>query len=729
MSVIQQIQEKYAKLMAIIIAVALLTFVVMLAFENGGSLFRGSAGTVVGTVNGQEIGMNDFGKKIDQQEEGLKQQGYTGSIARQQAIELAWRGEVNRLLMASEIDELGMQIGKKELGDILYGPNPPQYLRQLFSDPKTGIYDARLAKSKIDETMRKAKPEQKAELNAYMHDLEFVRMNEKYNSLLSNSINYPKWYVQKQNDDNSQLSKISFVREVYTSIPDSTITISDKEVEDYVNEHKDQFKQDENRSIAYVAFSALPTATDSAATLKDVTDLKPEFDSTKEIENFLTKVGSTIKFTDDYYPKAQLQTANQQMSAGFKDTILTLPKGAVYGPYLDGGTYVLAKMVDSKILPDSVKCRHILLGTVDPQTQQPLMDDSTAHKLADSIALAIKNGANFDTLETRFTTDQASHREKGVMTFSSTQIQGEGFAPEFGQFILNEGKPGEKKVVHTQFGWHYIEILAHIKPEMHYQIAYLAKPIEASEETDANASNEATKFAATSRDQKSFDANAEKLKAKGINKLYEQNILPSAFQLPSLGVSRAFVKNIYAADLGDVLPPERVGESYVVAMVTEVNKKGTRSVKLARLMVEPILKNHKKAEIIGKKVASASTLEAAAQALGGKQIETADSIRFQGSQASSISFEPKVIGASFNPSNKGKISAPIEGLSGVYVIRVEDISATPIAGANVDEQRQQRIQQMQMQYQQMVMQSQQSPALVALQEAANIKDNRNKLNY
>jgi len=296
MSVIQQIQEKYAKLMAIIIAVALLTFVVMLAFENGGSLFRGSAGTVVGSVNGQEIGLNDFGKKIDQQEEGLKQQGYTGTAARQQAIELAWRGEVNRLLMASEINELGMQIGKKELGDILYGPNPPQYLRQLFSDPKTGIYDARLAKSKIDETMRKAKPEQKAELNAYMNDLEFVRMNEKYNSLLSNSINYPKWYIQKQNDDNSQLSKISFVREVYTSIPDSTITISDKEVEDYVNEHKDQFKQDENRSIAYVAFSALPTAKDSAATLTDITKLKPEFDSTKEIENFLTRAGSTIKF-------------------------------------------------------------------------------------------------------------------------------------------------------------------------------------------------------------------------------------------------------------------------------------------------------------------------------------------------------------------------------------------------------------------------------------------------
>ncbi|MEO5562983.1 MAG: peptidylprolyl isomerase [Chitinophagaceae bacterium] len=731
MSVIQQIQEKYAKLMAIIIAIALLTFVIMLAFENGGSLFRNN-GNVIGKVNGIEINHNEFRKKVDQHEEYLKSQGYNGSIVSQQAIESAWEGEVNRLLMASEIEKLGMQIGKRELGDILYGANPPQYLKQMFSDPKTGVYDARLAKSKIDESLKKGKADQRAELNAYIRDQEFVRMNEKYNALLGNSINFPKWFVEKQNADNSQLAKISFVREVYSSIPDSSIVISDKEIQDYVDAHKTdpQFKQEENRSIAYVSFSALPTAADTAAALKGVGELKPEFDSTADVESFVTRYGSAIKFTNDYFSKAQLQTANQQMGSSFKDTILTLPKNAVYGPYLEGGTYVLAKMVDTKVLPDTVKCRHILLGTMDPQTQQPLMDDSVAHRLADSISLAIKNGANFDTLETRFTTDAASHREKGVMTFSSTQIQGDNFAPEFAQFILFDGKPGDKKVVKTSFGWHYIEILNFIKPETHYQVAYMAKPIEASEETEANASNEANQFAGVSRDQKSFDLNAEKLRAKKINKLYEQNITPNSYQLPSLGVSRAFVKNIYAADLGDVLAPERVGENWVVAMVTEVNKKGVRGPKLARLMVEPILKNHKKAEQISKKIGNAASLEAAATALGGKQIETADSIRFQGAQASIISYEPKVIGAAFNPANKGKISAPIEGTSGVYVVRVDNISATAVGDANVSEQRKLRAQQVQMQNQQMLMQSQgQSPALNALREAASITDNRTKLNY
>ena len=159
----------------------------------------------------------------------------------------------------------------------------------------------------------------------------------------------------------------------------------------------------------------------------------------------------------------------------YNDSIAGLAKNAVFGPYLDGGNHVLAKMLDIKILPDSVKCRHILLGTKNPQTGQPIMDDSTAHRLADSIALAIRNGSNFDTLETKFSTDVAAHRDKGVMTFSSVDIQGDNFAKEFGQFILFDGKPGDKKVVKTYFGWHYIEILNFINPEPHYKVAYMAK--------------------------------------------------------------------------------------------------------------------------------------------------------------------------------------------------------------------------------------------------------------
>ena len=92
MSVIQKIQEKYAKLMAVIIAIALLTFVVMLAFENGGSLFQSGPSTTVGTINGKKINAIAFNKTIDQQEASMQQQGYpSGAATRQMAIENAWK--------------------------------------------------------------------------------------------------------------------------------------------------------------------------------------------------------------------------------------------------------------------------------------------------------------------------------------------------------------------------------------------------------------------------------------------------------------------------------------------------------------------------------------------------------------------------------------------------------------------------------------------------------------
>jgi peptidyl-prolyl cis-trans isomerase D len=410
MSVIQKIQEKYAKLMAVIIAVALLIFVVMLAFENGGSLFRGQE-NIVGTINGKKIDAPSFSKIIDQTEAGMEKQGYPpGAALRQQAIETAWNQELNRVVMTSELEKLGMQIGKKEIGDILYGANPPQDLKQQFTDEKTGLYNALMAKTQIDQMMKsKQTPvQQKEQFNQYISQLEFMRLNEKYNALLTNSTNYPKWLIEKQNADNSQLAKVSLVREFYTSIPDSVVKISDKEIEDFIGKHKDEYEQDENRSIAYVAFSALPTAADTAATRERLLALKPELDSTKDLQQFLESQG-VQNYYDGYINGSKIQIAA-------KDSIFKIPVGSVYGPYLDGGSYSLAKLVGVKSQPDTVNARHILISTMqrDPQTgqSQQVRDSATARKLIDSIQTAIRNGSSFDSL-VKLSEDQGKSNIRG----------------------------------------------------------------------------------------------------------------------------------------------------------------------------------------------------------------------------------------------------------------------------------------------------------------------------
>ena len=711
MSIIQDIRDKYAKVAVVAIALALIGFILTDYFKSNNRGGRGGGSKSLGSINGTTVNAEDFAKKVQQAEASMRQPGYPAAMITAQAVEQAWTQEINNILLTDEVDKLGMKIGKKELGDILYGPNMPADLKQQLTDENG--YDPARAKQRIDAMLKdkKTPQDQKDAFNGYVEQLKQQRLSEKYVSLLSNSTNYPRWFLEKQNADNSLIGKISVVREAYTSIADSTVKIDDKEIAEYINKHKDFFKQEESRSISFVTFNASPTAGDSLAVKNQLLLQKPEFDTTADAVAFLARNGVT-NFFDGYIGASQMQV-------GAKDTIQRLAKNQVYGPYLDGGSYVLAKLLDTKVLPDSVKCRHILLGTTD-RNGQPIMPDSIAKVKVDSIALAIKNGANFDTLETKYTTDQAAHADKGVMTFSSATIQGEGFAKEFGQFILFDGKPGDKKVVKTQFGWHYIEIISFIKPQTSYKVGYLSQEILPSAETDNKAQEEANIFFSDSKDQKAFDANFEKTqKPKGRQKGVGPNIKPNDAQVPGVGFSRQMVRSIYEAKLGEVLKPERVNDNYVVAVVTSVLEEGTKSPATARPEVEAVLIPKKKAAMLKQKIGKVTTLEAAAVALGGKQIEVMDSIRMN--STAKIGYEPKISGATFNPANKGKVvPEALDGQSGVYVIRVDSVGTTPIVGDITDQRKNLYLQTKQF------ISNPQAPAypLNALKNAATIKDKR-----
>lgn len=720
MSVIQKIRDKYARISVILISIAMIGFI-LIDYVSGRSsgLFSGGSANTIGKVNGKRINADEFQIRVKQQEDFEQQNpGQFGKRDLGQIVDAVWNQEIGQILLNSVVDKLGIQVGVKELNDLMFGANPPEDIKRLGTDPQTGIYNSALAIQQINAIKKRGTSEDKIRLNAFINQLEIQRLLEKYNSLLANSTNFPKWFLEKQNTDNSLLAKISLIRVPYTDtmFVDSTIHISDNEIADYIGKHKDEFKQKESRSIEYVAFNAAASAADTAAIKEQLTVLKPAFDTTSDEHTFLAANGSAIPYFDGYVPKSKMQVPN-------KEEITSLPKNAVFGPYLDGSSYVLAKMVDEKTLPDSVRCRHILIGTVDPQTGQPLMDDSTAHKRADSIAQAIKNGANFDTLETKYSTDIAAHKDKGVMTFSSVDIQGENFAKEFGQFILFDGKPGDKKVVKTSFGWHYIEILKFINPETQYKVAYMAKEIVPSTETDNNANNASTQFAGNSRDIKSFEANFEKeLQPKGINKFIANNIDPNAYSINGInGTDRQFIKKIYDAHLGEVIQSDGpIGDQYIVAVVTEINKEGTQSPAQARLRVEPVLRNRKKAELFKQKLGAITTLEAAAQKLN-RTIETIDSLRMEPGQSVPISgHDPKVIGAAFNQANNGKVvPQPLAGIYGLYVERVDSVTATAVENADVSVKQK-------MLYQNALQTARFSDPLAPLRNAANIKDYRSK---
>jgi peptidyl-prolyl cis-trans isomerase D len=714
MSVIQKIRDKYARWAVVAIALSLVGFIMMDAFAGKGSLFNTGRSNTLGKVNGTAINYTDFEKQMQIWGAGAPEEQRAG------LIQNLWDFDVNNIIVGDEAEKLGLTVTDKEMRDVLYGSNPPQFLAQIFTDRTSGKFDAITAQQQVNQVLKKGSPGQQ-DYDYITTNIDLAKqqkLSAKYLNLLTNSLYFPKWYLEKRNVDNSLLAKMSFVMVPFASIPDSTIKISDSEIKDFLKKHEDDYKREkETRSIEYVLFSTAPSASDSAAVRSDIEKLKPEFAAATDAAAFIRQ-NSNIPFDNAYHGKSAIQVPA-------KDSIFATPVGGVYGPYLDGGNYMLAKVVDVKSLPDSVKCRHILLGTVDPQTGQAIMPDSIAHAKADSIAGAIRNGASFDLLDSLYSTDQVAKQDKGVMTFSSTDIQSQNFAKEFGQFILFDGRPGDKKVVKTQFGWHYIEIMDFINVEPHYKVAYLAKPITPSQETDNQAHNLAAMFAGDSRDYKSFNDNFEKnLKPKGYVKQVAPDLDEMQFNLMGVnGSARQFIKKVFETDKGDIIGPEMLPESYVVAVVTDVTKPGLPGVASVRSMVEPLLRNKKKGETIVKNIGQVSSLEQVASKTG-QTVQTADSLRFNGGSA--FGYEPKVLGAVFNPANNGKlVTQPLVGTNGVYVIKVEGQSTTPVETANIDEQRKQ----LEMQMRQQLMQQMQygmNPVLDPLKKTAKIKDYRSK---
>ena len=701
MSVIQTIRDKYAALVIAIIALSLIGFILMDALV-GGSKGARSGGTVVGKVNGQKIDYNDFEKKVT-----LQQQMYGMQNAqRSQIITNLWQQTVEEITLDQEYEKLGLQFTGKELSDVLFGDNPPQWLKNEFSDKETGEYKVNDAKKYISEIKK-----QKANANTEMFNEAYIQptikqgLRAKYTAMISQSVYVPKWLAEKSNADQNLVANFSYVTVPYSTIVDSTIKVSDDDVKAYMGKHKQMFKQDEEtRTIAYVTFNAAPSSDDSSKVYDKINSLYQDLASSTDAETFLGRVGSETNFFNGYVLGSQMQVPNA-------DSIKQLAVGQVFGPYIDGNNFTYAKMVDKRTMPDSAKVRHILIKTGDKG--QIILDDSTAKQRIDSIARAIQSGADFNMMVLTRSDDDGSKGTQGEYTFTSQQFPN--LSKEFAE-VAFYGKVGDKKTVKVEnqsySGYHYIEVLQQKQIEPAYKVAYLSKAIVASQNTINEALNKAGQFAAASRTSKQFEENATK---QNLTQIPASEIKPSDNNIQGLGENRQLVRWIYENETGKVSEPFDINDKYIVALVTGASEKGNMSLAKARPIAEPyIIKEKKAQQIIASKFKSAATIEAAATSAG-TTFQRADSVSFAQPFIPAIGNEPMIIGAAFNKSLAGKVSEPIAGFTGVFVVKGETIFANANTTATADDLRKQ----MESQLKQMSFRS-----IDALKQAADIKDNR-----
>lgn len=667
MQIIQNIREKGAAIVIIVIALSLIGFILMDAKQGGNKLF-GSLSNNVGKINGETVDLATFNKRV-KDAEGMQEQRTGQKVSGVQTYQLReqmWNQIVAEKIFFSEAEKLGIQFTGKELSYILLSneQNNPFLQEQSLKDSITGRLDIKKAQQALTN-IKKLKGEQREAINIQIIDpLKLNNTVAKYAGLLNASAYYPSWMQEKETKESSIYSSFSYVSIPYSEIPDASVKVTGEDVADYVNKNKELFKQEAGRIISYVSFSQKPSAEDSLTSSSLLNQIKSSFETDTNTKAFVARNLSNIEFKDEFEPKAKL-------SPMYADTLSKLSVGKVFGPYVDKGSYVLAKMLAAKQLPDSVKARHILIGVNDPRTGQPIQADSSAKKLADSIYKAVQSGADFAQMAKMYSTD-LSNKDKGgdLGTFTYGTM-----VPEFNDFCFNK-TAGSKGVVKTQFGYHVIDIVGQKDFKPAYKIAYIGKEIMVSDETVNKASLEATK--ATSQKTK---AALEKFVAQNGNSI---NSIPAMlkendFSAGPFQEARSLVRWAFEAKVGDISEPFSFSDQFVVAVLDKINEKGVQDTATARPGCEVIIRNKKKADIIKKKIGNNPTLETASAAYGKSiQVAGADtSIEFNTQIINGLGMEGRLVGASFNKAYQSKASPAIQGTSGVYVIKVNSYFEKP----------------------------------------------------
>ncbi len=665
MQIIQTIRDKGAAIVIAVIALSLIGFILMDA-KQGSNRFFSSLSSNIGKVDGEAIERGDFESKVKIADQmGKQQASQSGRPAPDlaQVREQVWNQMVAEKVFYAEAAKLGIGFTSKELSAVLNSNDPSNPLMQDQSmvDPNTGMLDETKVANAIN-TIKKAKGEQFDMINNQIAEPQKIAsVSGKYFALLNASAYYPGWMQEKDKAEAENFANISLVNIPYNVISDSTVKISDDEISAYVQKHKNQFKQEAGRLISYVSFSQSPSSDDSIKTKEYITGLKETFTTDNNTKAFIARNGSVIDFDTNYLPKAKINSS-------YIDTIVKQPAGTVYGPYVDQGSYVLAKLIGSRSFPDSLKARHILVPTVDPKTGQPIIEDSVAKNRADSILNAIKSGGDFVAMAKQFGTDATKDKggDLGYFGFSGPMVE------EFNTALF--GKPvGTREVIRSRFGYHVIEITGEKGSSPAYKIAFMAKEIMASDVTVQNANLGATKLSAQ-KNTKDMDAYLAK---NGLQKVsMPVTVKENDSRVGQFQDARQLVRWVFEAKQGDVSEPFNIDNNqFVVAIVDKIESEGTQDVKTARPMAEVAIRNQKKAEQIIAKIGANPTLEAAAAAYASQVVVAGadSSITFNAQIIPNVGPEPKVIGASFNKEFQSKASAPFAGATGVFVIKVNSI--------------------------------------------------------
>jgi peptidyl-prolyl cis-trans isomerase D len=705
MATLQTIRTKAGLLIAIIIGLSLAAFILGDLLQSGSSILNRNQ-LEIGEINGESIQYPDFQKQVEELGEIYKQNTQQTQLDENswvQVREQTWQNTVQKIVMTDVYENLGIDVSSDELYDMIQGANLHPIIQQLFRNPNTGQVDRGAVVNFLKQLDAGVAPDQKAYWLYIEDQIVTERAQSKYNNMVGKGLFVTTSEAEESMTAGSKQVNFDYIALNHSSVADSTLKITESDLKSYYNENKEEFKQEKIRELEYITFQVNPSSADYNDAQKWINEIKADFTSATNNAQFVNS-NSDISFDDTWYKKESLPS-----NVGTWIFDEGAAQNDVLGPYFENDSYSLAKLDSVAMLPDSVKARHILL---QPNSQEELIQ---MQLLADSLKTAIENGSNFATLAMQYSGDQGSANNGGDLGWFG---RGQMVKPfEEAAFTIEKN---EVTIVPSQFGIHIIQTTERGKLSKQARVATLVRIVEPSSRTYQDAYAKASKFASTNTDAETFNAAvAEEKMTKRVASVRENDR-----QITGLENARILVRSAYEASVGDILktsqgsPIFELGNNFVIAVLTKASEDGIAGFEEAKTRVELAVTKKKKEEYLINKASKAlegkSDLQAVATELN-TTVKNATNINFNSYSVPGLGIEPAIVGT-VATLDVDKISKPIGGNNGVYIVKVTSVNQNP--GANVDSEKSRLAQSMSFRAS--------SQAYQAIRENADIVDKRSK---
>lgn len=663
MATLQKIRSK-GPLLVIVIGLALFAFIAGDAWKV---LQPHQGKQDVGEVNGEVLSAQDYQKMVDELSEVIKLTNGLNSLTEDQLNNVkdqVWQSYVNNKLIAEQAEKLGLKVTDAEIQSIIDQGTHPLLMQTPFRNPQTGMFDKDMLKKFLVDYANLNASQMPALYVEYYQKMgafwQFVEktlaqstLAEKYQNLVTKSLISNPVAAEDAFNSRTEQSDLLLAGVPYSSINDSTVQVSDSEIKDRYNEKKEQFKQlVETRDIRYIDVKVVPSDADRKAVEKEVTEYSNQLASTTaDFGTFVRSTGSSVNYSD-------VPVSKSVFPADVASRLDSTNVNEVYGPYYNqtDDSFNAFKLLAKVSSPDSIQFRQIqVYADTEEKTKT----------LADSIYNALKGGADFAAVA-------KIYGQTGEATWVNAQSwEGSELDADNSKFINTLLNQPVNELANLNMGQANLILQVMNKKSMQtkYKVAVVKREVEFSKETYNAAYNKFSQFVAQNTTIDSMVKNAEE---SGYTLMPRTDLSSAEHYVGGIRSTREALKWIFAAKPGEVSPLYECGENdhLMVVALDKIHEAGYRDINSVAEMLRAEIRRDKKAEKIMEEMKKYNSI---AQVKGMKDA-VSDSVKhvtFSAPAYISVtrSSEP-VIGAVAAKTAANKVSAPIKGNGGVYMIQV-----------------------------------------------------------